>query len=94
MKTDGLVGYFYTHLLPRNRHNVPIGWHGANNASEHHYVTGKTDDWEQRVLVTKFAPNVAGVTIYPRVDDAIGVVWVDDIVIKPLPLAYEPGGDR
>ena len=92
-KTDGLVGYFFTHLLPRNRHNVPIGWHGANHASEHHYVTGATDGWEQRVLVTKFAPQVAGVTIYPRVEDTIGTVFVDDIVIQPLPLGYEPGGE-
>lgn len=92
-RTDGLVGYFFTHLLPRDRHNVPIGWHGANHASEHHYVTGKTEAWEERVLITKFAPHVAGVTIYPRVQDAIGTVWIDDIVIKPLRLDYEPGGE-
>jgi hypothetical protein len=85
-RTEGLVGYFYTHLLPFNRHGVPIGWHGANHASEHHYVTGKTDGWEERVLVTRFAPEVASVVIYPRVDDTIGTVWIDDVEIRPLPL--------
>ncbi len=92
-KTEGLVGYFFTHLLPRNRYNVPIGWHGANHASEHHYVTGRTNGWEERVLITRFAPEAAGVTIFPRVEDTIGTVWIDDIAIKPLPLDYEPGGE-
>jgi hypothetical protein len=45
------------------------------------------------VLITRFAPEAAGVTIYPRVEDTIGTVWIDDIVIKPLPLDYEPGGE-
>ncbi len=93
-RTTDLVGYFFTHLLPRNRHDVPIGWHGANHASEHHYVTGSTDGWEERVLITRFAPEAAGVTIYPRVQDTIGTVWIDDIVIQPLPLDYSPGGER
>ena len=92
-KATDLVGYFFTHLLPRNRHDVPIGWHGANHANEHHYVTGTTDGWEERVLITRFSPDAAGVTIYPRVQDTIGTVWIDDIVIKPLPLDYEPGGE-
>jgi hypothetical protein len=92
-KTDGLTGYFFTHLLPFNRHDVPMGWHGANHASEHHYVTGKTNGWEERVLVTRFAPEAAAVVIYPRVEDTIGTVWIDDIVIQPLPLSYEAGGE-
>jgi len=92
-RTHGLVGYFFTHLLPRNRHDVPIGWHGDNHASEHHYVTGSTNGWEERVLVTRFRPEAAGVTVFPRVEDTVGTVWVDDIVIRPLPLSYAPGGD-
>jgi hypothetical protein len=89
-KTDGLTGYFFTHLLPFNRHGVPIGWHGANHSSEHHYVTGKTNGWEERVLVTRFQPEAAEVVIYPRVEDTIGTVWIDDIAIRPLPLNYQP----
>lgn len=92
-KCTGLVGYFYTHLLPFNRHVVPIGWHGANHANEHLYVTGTTNGWEERVLVTRFAPEVASVVMFPRVDDTIGTVWVDDICIQPLPLSYQPEGD-
>ena len=93
-RTDGLVGYFFTYLLPFNRHVVPIGWHGANHASEHHYVTGKTEGWEERALVTRFASEVASVVIYPRVEDTIGTVWIDDIVIRPLPLNYTPEEGR
>lgn len=92
-KSEGLRGYFYTHLLPFNRHGVPIGWHGANHASEHHYVTGKTKGWERRVLTTRFSPQTHSMVIFPRVTDAIGTVWLDDIAIKPLPLDYRPGGD-
>ncbi len=91
-KTEALVGFFFTHLLPRNRHNVPLGWHGENHANEHHTVTGTTDGWEERVLVTRFAPEAAGVTFFPRVEDTIGTVWIDDLVIRPLPLDYQPGG--
>jgi hypothetical protein len=91
-KAEGLVGYCFTHLLPFSAANVPIGWHGANHASEHHYVTGTTNGWEERVLVTRFQPQAASVTIFPRVEDAIGTVWIDDIVFQPLPLGYEPEG--
>jgi hypothetical protein len=40
--------------------------------------------------VTRFQPEVASAVIYPRVEDAIGTVWVDDIVIRPLPLNHTP----
>ena len=92
-KTEGLVGYFFTHLLPFNRHGVPTGWHGENHASEHHYVTGDTSGWQERVLVTRFRPEAEAVVLFLRVEDTIGTVWIDDVTIQPLPLDYEPGGE-
>ena len=92
-KAEGLIGYFFTHLLPFNRHAVPTGWHGENHASEHHYVTGDTGGWQERVLVTRFRPDADAVAIFLRVEDTIGTVWIDDVTIQPLPLDYEAGGE-
>ena len=90
-RTDekGLTGYFFTRVLPFNKHRTPLGWAGANHASEFTYVTGKTDGWVSREQVFSLKPSAASLAIYLYVEDTIGTVWVDDVRLAPLPMDEE-----
>jgi len=89
----GLIGYFFTHVLPFNKHRRPMGYVSADHSQEFNYVTGKTDGWVRREQVLSLRPNADSVNVYLRVSDTIGTVWIDDVKLTPLPLSGE-GGKR
>lgn len=90
-RTDdkGLTGYFFTHVLPFNKHRTPLGWVGADHANEFTYVTGKTGGWVSREQVFSLRPDAESLIIYLYVQDTIGTVWVDDVRLVPLPMDQE-----
>jgi len=92
-RTDaqGLTGYFFTHVLPFNRHRRPMGWVGADHAQEFTYVTGKTHGWVRREQIFSFRPEADSAAVYLYVRDTIGIVWIDDVCLVPLPLGAEGG---
>ena len=85
---NGLVGYLFTKVLPFNRHGQPTGWVG-----DEILVTGTTAWWVERSTQFSVPPGTANLVVYVRVEDTIGQVWVDDVVLQPLPLAAETGAD-
>lgn len=91
-RTDekGLTGYFFTHVLPFNKHRTPLGWVLADHANEFTYVTGATGGWVERRQEFSLRPDADSLTVYLYVRDTIGTVWVDDVRLAPLPLAGEP----
>lgn len=78
---DKLVGYLFTKILPFNRYGGPTGWVGGEIL-----VTGTTDGWVGRSIEFQTPPGSKEVVIYLRVADTMGKVWVDDVVLAPLPL--------
>ncbi len=92
-RTDarGLTGYFFTHVLPFNRHRRPMGWVSADHAQEFTYVTGKTQGWVRREQVFSLKPGADSVAVYLYVRDTIGTVWIDDVCLAPLPLGQQGG---
>ena len=87
-RTDskGLVGYFFTQVLPFNKHRTPLGWVGADHASEFTYVTGTSSGWVDRQQEFSVRPDTETVGVYLRVQDTVGTVWIDDVRLEPLPL--------
>ena len=85
----GLTGYFFTHVLPFNKHHTPLGWVSADHANEFTYVTGRTHGWVERQQEFSLRADADSVVIYLYVRDTIGTVWVDDVRLAPLPLAGE-----
>jgi hypothetical protein len=90
-RTDGkgLVGYFFTQILPFNQHGTPTGWAGADHASEFTYVTGNTNGWVERRQDFTVRPDSDAVGVFLRVEDTLGTVSVDDVRLEPLPLAAD-----
>ena len=85
-RCEDLVGYGYAQVLRFNVHNRPFGWVGADHASEFCYVTGTTDGWERREQAFGVTPETDNIVLYVRVQDTIGTVLIDDVVLAPLPL--------
>ena len=85
-ESTGLVGYFFTHVLPFNKHRRPTGWVVADHAQEFTYVTGKTSGWVSREQEFALRPDADSVSVYLYVRDTIGTVWIDDVRVAPLPL--------
>ncbi|NCQ32255.1 MAG: hypothetical protein COY42_32730 [Armatimonadetes bacterium CG_4_10_14_0_8_um_filter_66_14] len=86
----GLVGYFFTQILPFNQHGTPTGWAGADHASEFTYVTGTTKDWVERRQDFTVRPDSDAIGVFLRVEDTIGTVWVGAVRLEPLPLTAAP----
>ena len=87
-RTDGrgLVGYFFSQVLPFNKHRTPTGWVGSDHATVFTYVTGVSSGWVEREQEFGVRPETETVGIYLRVEDTIGTVWVDDVKLVPLAL--------
>ena len=82
----GVIGYFFTQVLPFNKHGTPMGWVGADHATEFTYVTGVSSGWVEREQEFGVRPDTETVVVYLRVQDTIGTVWVDDVKLVPLAL--------
>lgn len=76
----GLVGYGFTKVLRFNRHRQPMGWVG-----DEILVTGTTDGWGRYATTFQPTPDTDSIVVYLRVEDTVGKVWMDDVVLRPLP---------